>query len=65
MNTKSNQHHQNTIATIEAAFVSLLDEQELKDISVTELCEEAKISRSTFYENYDVILLLDNILSIY
>ena len=56
MHTKSNQRHQNTIATIEAAFVSLLDEQELKDISVTELCEEAKISRSTIYENYDVVL---------
>ena len=56
MHTKSNQRHQNTIATIEAAFVSLLNEKELKDISVSELCEEAEISRSTFYENYDVVL---------
>ena len=56
MHTKSNQRHQNTIATIEAAFVSLLNEKELKDISVSELCEEAEISHSTFYENYDVVL---------
>jgi len=52
MNTKNNQHHQDTIAAIEAAFVSLLNKKELKDISVSELCEEAEISRSTFYEKY-------------
>ena len=52
MNTKNNQRHQDTIAAIEAAFVSLLNKKELKDISVSELCEEAEISRSTFYEKY-------------
>ena len=52
MNTKNDQCHQDTIAAIEAAFVSLLNKKELKDISVSELCEEAEISRSTFYEKY-------------
>ena len=61
MNTKNNQRHQNTIAVIEAAFVSLLNEKELKDISVSELCEKAEISRSTFYENYTDVFSLANV----
>ena len=60
MNTKNNQRHQDTIAAIEAAFVSLLNKKELKDISVSELCEEAEISRSTFYENYTDTFALAN-----
>ena len=60
MNTKNNQRHQDTIAAIEAAFVSLLNKKELKDISVSELCEEAEISRSTFYENYADVFALAN-----
>ena len=60
MNTKNNQRHQDTIAAIEAAFVSLLNKKELKDISASELCEEAAISRSTFYENYADIFALAN-----
>ena len=60
MNTKNNQRHQNTIAVIEAAFVSLLNEKELKDISVSELCEKAGINRSTFYDNYADVFALTN-----
>ena len=61
MNTKNNQRHQDAIAAIEAAFISLLNEKELKDISVSELCEKADISRSTFYENYADIFARANI----
>ena len=60
MNTKNNQRHQNTIAAIEAAFISLLNEKELKDISVSELCEKAGINRSTFYDNYADVFALTN-----
>lgn len=60
MNTKNNQRHQDTIAAIEVAFVSLLKEKELKDISISELCENAEISRSTFYENYADVFALTN-----
>ena len=60
MNTKNNRRHQDTIAAIEATFVSLLNEKELKDISVSELCEETEISRSTFYENYADVFALAN-----
>lgn len=60
MNTKNNQRHQDTIAAIEEAFVSLLNEKELKDISVSELCEKAGINRSTFYDSYTDIFALAN-----
>ena len=60
MNTKNNQHHKDTITAIDAAFVSLLKEQDLKDISVSELCEIAGINRSTFYENYTDVFALAN-----
>ena len=60
MNTKNNQRHQDTTAAIEATFISLLNEKEPKDISVSELCEKAEISRSTFYENYADIFALAN-----
>ena len=58
MNTKNNQRRRETIAAIDAAFVSLLKEKELKDISVSELCEKAEINRSTFYENYEDVFAL-------
>ena len=60
MNTKNNQRHRETIAAIDTAFVSLLKEKELKDISVSELCERAEINRSTFYENYADVFALAN-----
>lgn len=60
MNTNNNQRHQDTIVAIEEAFVSLLNEKELKDISVSVLCEKAGINRSTFYDNYTDIFALAN-----
>ena len=60
MNIKNNQRHKETINGIDAAFVSLLNEKELKDISVSELCERAEINRSTFYDNYTDIFALAN-----
>ena len=60
MNVKNNRRHQETIDNIENAFVSLLRDKELNKISVTELCEAAKIDRSTFYANYEDISDLAN-----
>ena len=40
---------------IEKALLSLLEEKELNQISVKELCERASVARSTFYAYYDVI----------
>ena len=60
MNTKNNKRHQETIAAIEKAFVTLLKDNDLNKISITELCETAKIDRSTFYVNYEDISILAN-----
>lgn len=60
MNTKNNKRHQETIAAIGKAFVSLLKDAEIKEISVTELCAAAEIDRSTFYANYEDISALAN-----
>ena len=60
MNTRNNQRRRETIAAIDAAFVSLLKGKELKDISVSELCERADVNRSTFYENYADVFALAN-----
>ncbi|MCD7920160.1 MAG: TetR/AcrR family transcriptional regulator C-terminal domain-containing protein [Clostridiales bacterium] len=42
----------NTKNALEAAFFRLLDHKTPKQISITELCNEAKINRSTFYAHY-------------
>ena len=60
MNTKDNKRHQETLQRIYTAFATLLRDQELNNISVTELCEMANIDRSTFYANYEDISALAN-----
>lgn len=60
MNVKNNKRHQETISAIDLAFISLLKEKDLKDISVSELCEKADVNRSTFYENYTDVFTLAN-----
>ena len=52
MNATNNKRHQETIAVIGRAFLSLMKETDLKDISISELCEKAEVNRSTFYDNY-------------
>ena len=41
--------------SIENALLLLLDEKELHQISVKEICHRANVARSTFYAYYDVI----------
>ena len=60
MNVKNNKRHQETIENIEKAFVLLLKDNELKEISVTELCKTAGINRSTFYAKYEDVSVLAN-----
>ena len=60
MNTKDNKRHQETIQRVYATFAELLREQELNEISVTELCKSANIERSTFYANFEDISALAN-----
>lgn len=44
-----------TKAAIREAFISLLDQKRLEDITVTELAKEADIQRKTFYLHYNNI----------
>ena len=60
MNVTNNKRHQKTIAAIDRAFLSLLKEKDLKDISVSELCEKAEVNRSTFYKNYADVFAMAN-----
>ena len=51
MNIKNNKRHQATLENIKTAFVSLLQDKSLQQISVSDICELANINRSTFYDN--------------
>lgn len=62
MNTKNNSRRRKSVEKIEKAFVELLLTRELKDISVTDICNMTELNRSTFYANFlDVYDLADKI----
>lgn len=52
MNVKMNRSRMATREKIEAAFIEQLHSKRISDITVTNICEQAEINRSTFYENY-------------
>lgn len=63
MNTKNNKRRRDSVEKIERAFIELLQTKELKDISVTDICKETGLNRSTFYSNYlDVYDLADKVI---
>ena len=55
MNVPNNKRRQNTILKIHTAFIDFLQERELNEISVTDICNAAEINRTTFYANYSDI----------
>ncbi|MBQ4578624.1 MAG: TetR/AcrR family transcriptional regulator [Clostridia bacterium] len=60
MNTPNNKRRRESRQRLEAAFIHALQTRELKEITVTDLCREAKVNRTTFYANYtDVYALAD------
>lgn len=62
MNTKNNRRRQASVEKIQKAFLLFLQKKELTQISVSGICKEAKINRSTFYANYaDIYDLADTI----
>lgn len=62
MNTKNNRRKKESKRKIEKAFVELLQEKEVSEISVTAICKSAEINRTTFYANYlDIFDLVDKI----
>ncbi len=62
MNTKNNKRRQATRARIEGIFLKLLQSREIDQITVSDICKEAELNRSTFYANYmDIYDLADAI----
>lgn len=62
MNVKNNKRRRESVAKIEKAFIEFLQTKELKDITVSDICKETGLNRSTFYANFlDVYDLADKI----
>lgn len=62
MNVKNNKRRRDSVEKIEKAFVEMLQNRELNQISVTDICKETGLNRSTFYANFmDVYDLADKL----
>ena len=62
MNVKNNKRKRDSIEKIESAFINMLIEKEINKISVSDICKETGLNRSTFYANYlDIYDLADKI----
>lgn len=62
MNTPNNKRRRESVEKIEKAFVQLLQERELKEISVSDICKITNLNRSTFYANFlDIYDLADKL----
>lgn len=62
MNTKNNKRRRESVEKIKKALVQLLQEKELKEISVTDICGLTQLNRSTFYANFlDIYDLADKL----
>ena len=62
MNQINNKRRRESQERIEKVFVQLIQNKEIYQVSVTEICKLAKINRTTFYANYiDVYDLADKI----
>lgn len=62
MNIKNNKRKKESIVKIEKTFVQLLQNNDINDITVTDICNMAKLNRTTFYANYiDIYDLVDKI----
>ena len=62
MNTKKNRRREASIKLIEDTFLRLLEHRELESITVSEICKECELNRSTFYANFlDIYDLADHV----
>lgn len=60
MNVKNNKRRRESQEKIEKAFVELLQNHEIKDITVSDIIKMTGLNRSTFYANYTDIFDLAN-----
>lgn len=62
MNVKNNKRRRDSIEKIEKAFINMLIDKEINQISVTDICKVTELNRSTFYANFiDVYDLADKL----
>lgn len=62
MNTINNKRRRTSQSKIEKAFVNMLLDRDINKITVTEICKETGLNRTTFYANYiDIYDLADKI----
>lgn len=62
MNVKNNRRSRDTEARVEEVFLNLLSQKHISNITVSELCKGAGITRTSFYGHYqDVYDLLDKV----
>ncbi len=55
MNVKNNKRYKMSSEKIETAFLSLILNNRYENITISQVCKEANINRSTFYCHYDDI----------
>ena len=55
MNIKNNSRYKMSSEKIETAFLTLILNHKYEDISISQICNQANINRSTFYVHYDDI----------
>ena len=52
---KNESKYFNTAQKMDEALITLLEKKELAYITVSEICKEAGVNRSTFYLHYETI----------
>lgn len=55
MNIKNNTRYKSSNEKIETAFLTLILNNKYEDITISQICKQAEINRSTFYAHYDDI----------
>ena len=62
MNTPNNKRKRDSQEKIEKTFLQLIQKKNITEISVSTICEIAKLNRSTFYANYiDIYDLVEKV----
>ena len=62
MNTKNNKRKRESIEKIEKSFINMLQSKGINQISVTDICKDTGLNRSTFYANFiDIYDLADKL----
>ena len=52
MNIKNNKRKKQSIEKIEKSFMTMLQSKDINQISVTDICKDTGLNRSTFYTNF-------------